>query len=116
VSPPGTRSGSAGGPFRLAAELLAPVETPTPFGGLARTWGPAATLWLDLLAGPGRELSVGEQRPLRVENALAIARDHPLAARGLRLQIGAEPPWRILSVARDHPAPGLMSLSLDRTG
>jgi hypothetical protein len=112
----GSGSGSAAGPFRLAAELLTPVETPTPFGGLTRTWTAAATLWLDLLAGPGRELSVGEQRPLRVESALAIARDHPLAARGLRLQLGADPPWRILAVARDHPAPGLMSVSLDRTG
>lgn len=107
-------TGTAAGPFRLAGRLMTPVKTPTAYGGLVRAWSPAATVWLDLLPGPGRELSVGEQRPLRIESALAIARDQPLAARGLQLVLGAEPPWRILSVARDHPAPGLMSLTLER--
>lgn len=106
---------AATGPFRLAAQLLVPVESETAFGGRTRNWSAAATVWLDLLAGPGRDYAAGEQRPLRVESALAVARDHSLAARGLRLAIGAEPPWRILAVTRDHPAPGLMSLTLDRT-
>lgn len=114
MTAPSAAAGAAAGPFRQAGQLLTPVETPTPYGGLVRAWSPAATVWLDLIAGPGRELSVGEQRPLRVESALAVARVQPLAARGLQLTIGAEPPWRILAVARDHPAPGLMSLTLER--
>ena len=96
------------------AVLQAVVETETPDGGRARAWSEVAALWVELRAGAASEAAAQEMRPVRVEAATAVARDHPAAAAGQQLALDGEPPWRVLAVQRAEPTAGRMTLVLDR--
>ena len=102
------------GALRIPAQLQTATDSVTPFGGRTRLWTSVATLWLALT--PGRSFEVNEPGlpSRRRTRAAAIARDHPVAVRGARLVIGAEPPWRILDVSHRAPARGFMTLTLER--
>lgn len=96
------------------ATLQAVAETETPDGGRLRAWSDVATVWVELRAGAGAADSAEEMRPVRVETAIALARDHPSAGAGQQLVLDGESPWRVLTVRRDDPEPGRMTLALDR--
>ena len=96
------------------ATLQAAVETETPDGGRLRAWSDVATLWVEVRAGAAAADAAQEMRPVRVETAVALARDHPSVAPGQQLVLAGEPPWRVLSATSGAPAPGRMTLALDR--
>lgn len=98
----------------VPATLQAAVETETAEGGRARAWSDVAPVWVELRPGAGSADAAQEQRPVRVETAVAFARDHPAAAAGQQLAVPDGPPWRVLAVRRADPAPGRMTLLLDR--
>ena len=98
------------------AVLQTAVETETAEGGRTRAWSDAATVWVELRAAAASAQAAQELRPVRVETATAVARDHLAAAAGQRLVVEDDPPWRVLAVAREAPAPGWMTLALDREG
>ncbi len=98
----------------VPATLQAAAETETAEGGRARAWSDLALVWVELRPGAGSADAAEGQRPVRVETASAGARDHPLAAAGQRLLTPDGPPWRVLAVRRADPAPGRMTLLLDR--
>ena len=105
------------GPAVIAARpatLQAVVETETPDGGRLRAWSDVATLWVEVRAGAAAADVDQEMRPVRVETAVALARDHPSVAPGQQLVLAGEPPWRVLSATSGAPAPGRMTLALDR--
>jgi hypothetical protein len=73
-----------------------------------------AVVWLDLTASPAR-IEVAPDLPARWrERAEAIARDLPALDRGAQLVVGGEPPWRVVSVQRRHPARGFVTAELER--
>lgn len=97
----------------ILVSLQSAVETETEFGGRTRIWSDVASVWVTLTPGSATNDTGQDQRPFRVETASASARDHPLAAPGQQLVIGAETPWRVLAVQRTEP--GRMILILDRS-
>lgn len=98
----------------VPATLQIAVETETAEGGRTRAWADVALVWVELRLGADASDTAQEQRPVRVETASAFARDHPLAAAGQQLVTPDGPPWRVLAVRRADPAPGRMTLLLDR--
>lgn len=98
-------------PARAEAETI----TDTPFGGRVSAWTEVARLWLDLTPGAERDVASGGAPPLRIETATAVARDDARLTRGMRLLIGDEAPWIVTAAARAHPAPGRMTVRLERT-
>lgn len=97
------------------ATLEAATETPTAYGGVTLAWSQVATVWITLKRGPLRTAEPATDHPPAAEQgATAIARDHPLAAAGQRLSPPGEPFFRVVEVRRGEPAPGLMTLVLDR--
>lgn len=101
--------GSAGTDIRLATP--AALQT---LSGDGVTFVSVAVVWLALSAGPGR-IEVEPGLPARWrEKAEAIARDLPALDRGARLAVGAEIPWRVVSVQRRHPARGFVTAQLER--
>lgn len=104
-------------PRASPAVLQAAVETETAEGGRTRVWADVATLWVTLAYGAATADEAQEMRPVRVEVATATARDHPAAEAGQQLAItGDDAAWRVLEMRRGAPAPGRMTLLLDREG
>jgi hypothetical protein len=98
------------------ASLLEVQETETAFGGRQRVWTQIATLWVDFEAGSSRlQSAAGDAgtRPVALRSASAVARDLDLAAPGQRLSLDAVL-WDVTAVDRARPAPGFMTLSLER--
>ena len=80
-----------------------------------RAWADVAGVWVMLAYGSAGEEAAQEMQPVRTEAATAVARDHPTAAAGQRLAVDGDPlPWRVLALRRGEPAPGRMTLVLDR--
>ncbi len=99
----------------VLATLDAPSETPTAYGGLSLTWTQVATVWVAIRRAALREGAGAPGGPPAVsQGATATARDHPLAAAGQRLTPPGEDPFRVVEVRRGEPAPGAMTLILDR--
>lgn len=99
----------------VLATLEAATETPTPYGGASMTWSQVATVWVAVKRAALRETGAAEDHPpASAQTATATARDHPLAAPGQRLTLPGEPPLRVIEVRRGEPAPGAMTLILDR--
>lgn len=101
-------------PPRTPARLQLPIETETEFGGRTTEWTDAGLIWIDL--GPvGRRSEVVADSPqLNVQSATAVARSDPRLTRGVRLQVGDDPPWTVLAVDPDQPRPGRITLRLER--
>lgn len=99
--------------LRTLAVLEAPSEAETVFGGRTKSWTQVAALWVDLQPAGHRERSEETTRPVLIETARAVARTHAVAARGQRLKAGGEA-WRVVAVTPARPAPGRMTLSLER--
>lgn len=105
--------------LRTPATLEQATETETPLGGRKKSWTVAAQLWVAFAAvrlaertpaatGAARELASPERA---TAETTAEARDHPLAARGMRLSADGQV-WRVAAVDRGRPAPGRMTLIL----
>ena len=91
------------------------TEAPTAYGGVSLAWTQVATVWVRLNRGPLQEADpAADHPPAALQTATAVARDHPLAAAGQRLTLHGEPPFHVIEVRRGEPAPGAMTLILDR--
>ena len=103
-------------PLTTPAVLQAATETETPYGGRDRTWTDVAVLWIALAPGaPGEVRDGSGSAPVGSASATAIAREHPSAVAGARLLVDDDAdPWRVVRVDRGTPAPGRMTLRLDR--
>jgi hypothetical protein len=102
--------------YPTPAVLQAAAETETAYGGLVTVWTAVASIWIALKPGSATNDQLEQQRPVRIETAAATARDDPRAGAGQQLLAGDDPTaWRILAVERAEPAPGAMTLRLDRT-
>jgi hypothetical protein len=102
------------GALRTLAVLESASEAETVFGGRTRSWVETAALWIDLRPTGHRTAGDRALRPGLVETAEAVARTHAAAARGQRLKAGGEP-WRVVAVTPARPAPGRMTLRLERS-
>ncbi len=99
----------------ILATLEASIETPTAYGGVSLAWSQVATVWVALKRAALREADAAEDHPpAAAQAATAIARDHPLASPGQRLTLPGEAPFRVVELRRGEPAPGAMTLILDR--
>ncbi len=96
--------------------LQAATETETDEGGRTRVWAEVAVVWVEVRAGAGSSDASDGLRPVRVDTATAVARDHPAAAAGQQLVLDSEAPWRVLAVRRGEPAAGRMTLVIDWAG
>jgi hypothetical protein len=90
------------GRFRRLAVLETATASDTPFGGRSLAWTTSAELWVRLVEQGGDP-----------PTASAEARVHPEAVAGARLVLDGER-WNVLAARRDAPAPGLMTLDLER--
>ena len=102
--------------YPTPAALQSASETQTAYGGATTAWTTVATIWIALKPGSAANDQLEQQRPVRIENATATARDDSRVLAGQQLLAGADPnPWRVLAVERAQPEPGAMTLRLDRT-
>lgn len=99
---------------RTPAVLQAETTTETDYGGRTSAWAEAVRLWVTLTPAAPRPLAAGDASPARLESASAEARDDARAARGQQLLVEDEPPWTVMTIDRDHPKPGRMTLRLER--
>lgn len=90
------------GRLRRLAVLETAAVSDTPFGGRVLAWTTAAELWVRLDEHGGDP-----------PTAAAEARSHPAAVAGARLVLDGER-WSVLAARRDAPAPGFMTLDLER--
>jgi hypothetical protein len=101
------------GLVRRLAQVSAPVESETPFGGRTTVWETVGPVWLALKPPRFSERNGEGQRPRQVEQREAEARFDPLVERGQRVSIdGAD--YAVLHVAADAPMLGRMILTLER--
>lgn len=106
-------------PLSTPAMLRAETVSETDYGGRTSAWTEAARLWIALTPGLPGHVALGDAPPARLETATAEARDDARAAVGQQLIVGApspstQPPWTVLAIDRARPAPGRMTLRLER--
>lgn len=94
-------------PHRIA-EVLAAVETQTPYGGLSTSYETLGWTWVAMAARGAR----GVEEDATVETALAETRVDPRLIAGRRLRVSGVD-WRIDAV--DETAGGRVRLKLERS-
>ena len=94
-----------------AVRLLVPTDSND---GSPTTWTETSTLWIGLTSQSGGDLPIRGLPPRSLDLATAVARDNPALIRGVRLQVGTEPPWQVMSVQHRWPQRGYVTLSLER--
>lgn len=97
---------------RVLATLSRVTPTPAVFGGQAQSWIPLATLWVSASPITTSLITNANLRPQRRDQMRVQARDMAIAAPDQRLSIGPRH-WRITTVDRGQPQPGLMVLELE---
>ena len=94
-------------PHRIA-EVLAAVETQTPYGGASTTYETLGWTWVAMAPRGSR----GAEEDATVETALAETRVDPRLTAGRRLRVSGVD-WRI--AAADEIAGGRVRLKLERS-
>ena len=97
---------------RVLAELLQPVENPTPYGGRVVSYDPLGMVWLKTGAVRRRDKS-DDAGTRSVEAMTAEARADPRLVEGRVLRFGGGD-WAVMGVQGVDDRPGRVELVLER--
>ena len=99
--------------MRRLAELVAPVEAETPYGGRVVSYEPLGSVWLHVEGRRRRERTEAGVISA-VDTAVAGTRLDPRLSEGRLVRFGGGD-WVIASVNGDPDRPGRVSLNIERT-